>query len=135
MSEESWILSEELGGADKLEAVIARLYDRLFTDMMIGFFFAGKDKAELIRSQITYVEAHLGARGMSYEGPSIRKAHAHLPILVGHFDRRHQILREVLEEFSVPEHVATAWLELDASLRDFVVGMGGKARDQILRDQ
>ena len=136
MTEESdkttWNLATELGGPARLEALITRFYDRLFDDMMIGFFFTGKDKTSLIASQIDYVQAHLGDKSHTYTGPPIRKAHAHLPILVGHFDRRHQILKEVLHEFDAPQHVVSAWLELDQSLRDLVVRTGDKARQEIL---
>ncbi|MFU8806179.1 MAG: group I truncated hemoglobin [Bradymonadaceae bacterium] len=135
MDQPTWNLAEEIGGEARLIELMTRFYDRLFEDMMIGFFFVGKDKEHLIHSQIEYVSARLGDRGGEYTGPPIRKAHVKMPILVGHFDRRHQLLKEVLEEFGVPEHVRKAWLELDLSLRDLVVRGGAEARDEILRDQ
>jgi hemoglobin len=133
--DKDWSIVEALGGEERFEALITRFYDRLFVDPMIGFFFAGKDKRHLVVSQMAYLQAHLGDRRGVYEGPSIRASHAHLPILVGHFDRRHKILVEVLDEFAVADPARKAWLELDASLRDFVVRTGAAARERMLRDQ
>lgn len=124
-----WDLIEEVGGEEAMLALMRRFYDRLFDDVMVGFFFANSDKEALVRSQIQYVHAHLGARRGDYEGPSIHSAHAELPILSGHFDRRHQILSEVLEEFEVPEHVRQAWLALDRSMRPMVLRQGKDARE------
>lgn len=123
----SWTLEGELGEA-ALSALLTDFYDRLFADIMIGFFFAPHDKQRLIEHQYDYVCAHVGQKTRAYTGRSMRKAHAHLPILVGHFDRRHQLLRDVLADHAVPTHVMEAWLELDASLRDFIVRTGDKER-------
>ena len=129
---ENWDIIEEVGGQEAMQALMRRFYDRLFDDIIIGFFFENSDKEALIASQIAYVHAHLGGRQGSYEGPSIRKAHQDLPILVGHFDRRHKILGEVLEEFEVPDRVRDAWLELDQAMREMVINQGAQRRDEML---
>ncbi len=129
MSAPSWNLAREVGGEAVLSEIIHDLYERLFADMMIGFFFQPHDKSRLIQSQYDYLNAHLGDRGGVYEGPSIRRAHDLLPILPGHFDRRHQILVDVLQDHQVPAHVQEAWIEFDLSLRDLVVREGKKARE------
>ncbi len=129
MSKENWDVIEEVGGQERMEALMRRFYDRLFDDVFVGFFFRNSDKEHLIRSQIDYVHANLGSRSGSYEGPSIRRAHAELPILAGHFDRRHTILEQVLCEFEVPEHVKSAWLGLDRSMRPMVLKQGKEARE------
>lgn len=126
-----WDVIEEVGGRARMEALMRAFYDRLFDDLMIGFFFAMSDKEALIASQIDYVHAHLGSRQGRYQGPPIRQAHQKMPILVGHFDRRHQILIEVLEEFEVPEHVREAWLGLDRAMRDLVIRQGDQARQEM----
>ena len=127
-----WDFIEEVGGPTGAEELMRSFYDRLFEDVMVGFFFDNSDKEELIASQINYVHAYLGGRQGSYDGPSIRKAHQDLPILVGHFDRRHTILREVLEEFDVPRHAAKAWLDLDQAMRKMVINYGAQRRDEML---
>ena len=127
--EQGWDLIEELGGEEALEALLQDLYDRLYEDLLVGFFFAPHDKRRLIAHQRDYVRAHLGrrARGARYTGRSLLQAHAHLPILAGHFDRRHKILKSVLEAHNVVEHVTTAWLELDASARALILKRGAES--------
>lgn len=127
-----WDIIEEVGGEGAMQTLMRRFYDRLFDDIIIGFFFDNSDKEALIASQIAYVHAHLGSRKGSYEGPSIRDAHSDLPILVGHFDRRHKILGEVLEEFDVTDRVRKAWLELDQAMREMVINQGAQRRDELL---
>ncbi len=131
-NEHNWNLVDEVGGPARMEALMRDFYDRLFDDVLVGFLFQPHDKEHLIRSQIAYVTAHLGDRSGRYDGPTIREAHNDVPVLPGHFDRRHYILREVLEEHGVPEHVRKAWLDLDQSLRKFVVNLGATRRDQML---
>lgn len=127
-----WNLDQELG--DDLEPIVRSFYDKLFVDIMVGFFFQPHDKDHLIESQISWLRSNLGDRSGSYSGPSIRAAHEKLPILVGHFDRRHELLKQTLEEFDIPDQVRDEWLSLDQKLRPLVVKMGASARDEILAE-
>ena len=127
-----WRLVDELGGPEALEALVRDLYDRLYDDLIVGFLFAPHDKARLIAHQIEYVRAHLGDREGHYTGRSMRRAHEHLPILPGQFDRRHQILREVLRDHQAPARVQQEWIALDLALRPFVLRMGSEARERML---
>lgn len=127
---DTWNLVEELGGEERFRELLTDFYDRLFDDIIIGFLFAESDKSALVESQMAWSSARLGDRSGSYEGPTIRGSHVDLPITSGMFDRRHQILREVLEEWDVPEHVRDAWLELDQSLRSNVVRWGKDVRSE-----
>jgi hemoglobin len=120
-------LYDEIGGEPGLRRVLRTLYDRLFDDMMIGFFFLGKDKEQLIEHQLWFTARFLGGPNR-YEGRSLPDAHAPLPILPAHFDRRHQILREVLEEHHVPHAVRDEWLRVDQSLKQAIVKSGEEAR-------
>jgi hemoglobin len=121
-----------LGGSAGLRTIIERFYDRLFSDMLIGFFFDGHDKTRLVASQVSYLLAHLGERDHAYRGPSIRSAHEGLPITTGHFDRRHQILREVLDEFAVDDQIRQSWLAFDQSLRGLIISKGSFAREALI---
>jgi hemoglobin len=125
----TWSLTDEVGGARRLREMMTAFYDRLFADPIIGFLFQGHDKERLVDRQVEYVRARLGNEDVDYGGTPIRQAHRELPITVGHFDRRHQILRELLREHDVPDEVREAWLELDSALRELVVRTGGEARD------
>jgi len=122
-------LYDEIGGEQGLRRVLRTLYDRLFDDPMIGFFFAGKDKEKLVEHQLWFTARFLGGPSR-YTGRSLPDAHAALPILPGHFDRRHQILREVLEEHRVPAAVRDEWLRVDQSLKTAVIKSGAAARER-----
>lgn len=114
--------------------MISEFYDELFDDVIVGFLFHPHDKADLIASQLRWLRAHLGDRMGTWDGGSIRKIHAHLPILAGHFDRRHHILVGLLDRWDVPEHVHDEWIALDASLRPLVLNVGAIERDRILSE-
>ena len=122
-------LFDEMGGEVALRRVLRTFYDRLFDDPMIGFLFDGKDKEQLIEHQLWFTARFLGGPSR-YEGRSLSDAHAALSFLKGHFDRRHQVLKEVLEEHGVPEAVRAEWLRVDQSLRAAVIKSGAEARDR-----
>ncbi len=65
-----------------------------------------------------------------YEGKPLPQAHARLPLLPGHFDRRHWLLEQVLVEHGVPEEVRLAWLRIDEALRPSVLLAAEDARDR-----
>ncbi len=120
-------LYDDIGEAG-IRAVLQTLYDRLFDDLMVGFLFAGRDKAKLIERQLWFTARFLGGPNR-YEGRPIPEAHAASPILPGHFDRRHHLLAEALVEHAVPAHVAAEWLRVDASLKTAVLRSGQDARE------
>lgn len=129
----TWTLPDAVGGESSLREVLTDFYDKLYGDIIVGFFFLPHDKAALVEHQYHYVCAHLGQRGHHvYSGRSMRLAHEHLPILGAHFDRRHVILREVLDAHDIPAYVRDAWLGLDLSLRPFIVRTGDAARARML---
>jgi hemoglobin len=123
-------LTKQLGGKDRLRDIIETFYDRVFDDPMIGFLFTGVDQQKLIDMQVSYIDANLGDG--EYEGTPIRKAHREHPILPGHFDRRHEILRETLEDFDVDEDIANRWLEFEQSLRPLIIQTGEQKRSDLL---
>ena len=120
-------LYDDMGGEPALRAVLQTLYDRLFDDLMVGFLFAGKDKAQLIEHQLWFTARFLGGPSR-YAGRSLPDAHAALPLLPGHFDRRHYLLKQALAAHRVPEHVAAEWVRIDGSLRGAVLKSGEDAR-------
>ncbi|WP_249755630.1 hypothetical protein [Microvenator marinus] len=126
-----WNLIEEVGEERLIELVTA-FYTRASQDMMIGFFFDDSNIPEQVVNLIHYMDTHIGRSEQKYRGSSIRKIHQTMPILPGHFDRRHQILKDVLEEYAVPAHVRKAWLDLDLALRDNVIKGGARVRDELL---
>ena len=122
---------EEMGGEAGIVAVLDDLYTQLFDDVIVGFLFAGHDKAHIVREQAIFTRRMLGDRSAVYVGKSIPDAHAALPILAGHFDRRHELLRQTLERHAVPPRARDAWLRLDAALRDVILKVGKVRIDEL----
>ncbi len=120
---------EAIGGEAPVRAVVQALYDRLFADPMVGFLFEGKDKAHIVEQQVAFTCRFLGGP-QSYEGLPLPRAHAKLPLLAGHFDRRHWLLTQVLDERAVPADVRRAWLLIDEALRPSVLASGQEAREK-----
>jgi hemoglobin len=122
-------LYEAAGGEAKVRAVLTSLYDQLFDDPIVGFLFQGKDKAHIVEQQVAFTCRFLGGP-QRYEGKSLPEAHASLPLLPGHFDRRHHLLAQALERQDVPETVRLAWLRIDQGLRTSVLSTGVQARER-----
>jgi hemoglobin len=122
-------LYESIGGEPRVRAVLQSLYDKLFADPMVGFLFAGKDKAHIVEQQLVFTCAFLGGP-QRYTGKPLPEAHASLPLLAGHFDRRHRLLEQTLAEENVPPEVARVWLRIDESLRPSVLAAGEEAREK-----
>jgi hemoglobin len=125
-------LYEAIGGEPRVRAVLQSLYDRLFEDAMIGFLFAGKDKAHIVEQQVAFTCRFLGGPQV-YSGLPLPKAHANVPLLPGHFDRRHRLLEQVLEAEGVPLEVKRVWLEIDTALRPSVLASAEEAREKTRR--
>jgi hemoglobin len=122
-------LYESIGGEARVREVIQALYDRLFVDPMIGFLFEGKDKAHIVTQQVAFTCRFLGGPQV-YEGLPLPRAHAKIPILPGHFDRRHRLLEQVLGECGVPADAKRVWLQIDQSLRPSVLTSAEEAREK-----
>jgi hemoglobin len=120
-------LYEEAGGEDKIRAVLTSLYAQLFGDPMVGFLFQGKDKAHIVEQQVAFTCRFLGGP-QRYEGKPLPEAHASLPLLPGHFDRRHHLLAQALELHNISKTVRLAWLRIDEGLRASVLSAGAEAR-------
>lgn len=117
MESKAW---ETLGGEAGVAPIVARLIERVSTDLMIGFFFRAADLERVRRHELEWARAHLGGPA-SYSGRSLPEAHAAHPIAEGHFARRLKILEEVLTEFEVPAEIQAEWLAHDRAQRAAVV--------------
>ena len=116
-------------GAEKLRAVIADFYDRVFTDVMIGFLFEGKSKQTLIQREYEFTAGFLGG-DVKYTGRPMRVAHAQSPIFGGHFERRLQILREAMRDHAVDPEVQKVWLDHSYALREQITSdKGSECKD------
>jgi hemoglobin len=122
-------LYEAIGGEERVRAVLQSLYDKLFEDPIVGFLFEGKDKQHIVSEQLMFTCHFLGGPQV-YTGKPLPEAHAKLPLLPGHFDRRHRLLAQVLEEQRVPEEVRRVWLGIDENLRRSVLASAEDARNK-----
>ena len=117
-------------GADKLRAVIADFYDRVFADVMIGFMFQGKDRRHLVDREYELTAKLLGAPGITYTGRPMRSAHAQHTIFGGHFERRLQILRETMRDHGVDPAVQQVWIDHTNALRSQITrDKGSECKD------
>ena len=122
-------LYEAVGSEANVRAVLTTLYDQLFDDPIVGFLFRGKDKAHILEQQVAFTCRFLGGP-QRYEGKPLPEAHASLPLLPGHFARRHYLLEQALERHNVSETVRRAWLRIDEGLRTSVLAAGTEAREK-----
>jgi hemoglobin len=125
---------DSIGGERAVRAVLISLYDKLFSDPIVGFLFRGHDKARIVEQQVALTCSFLGGP-QRYEGKPLPEAHAGLPLLPGHFDRRHQLLEEVLAYHRVPADGCTEWLRIDEALRSSVLAAGREARERTRASQ
>lgn len=121
-------LWDDAGGEAGVRRVLRRLYEKMLADTMVGFLFGGKDIDTIVEHQVWFTARFLGGPNDRYQGRPMPEAHASLPLLAGHFDRRHHLLRETLEELTVPAHVTREWLQIDQGLRTAVLKTGADAR-------
>lgn len=125
-----WSLTSE----DEVRRCLRALYTKMLHDRMVGFFFEGRPLEPIVEGQLALVRAILGGSGV-YAGVPLPEAHRALPLLPGHFDRRHTLLAEVLAAEGIHEKVKAAWLEADAAWRKAILAAGTEARDRVRRAQ
>jgi len=96
--------------------------------VMIGFLFVGKARARRVEKEWELAARMLGA-DIRYTGKPMREAHARVPILGGHFDRRVQLLRNVLADHAIDAEVQAVWIEHTLALRAQVTADAGSECD------
>jgi hemoglobin len=121
-------LFEDLGGEAALRPIIERFVDRIFDDVMIGFFFRNARRERVKAMEYEFAAKHLGA-DIEYTGRPLDEAHRAHPIMGGQFARRLMILKETLQQFQVPEHVKQHWLAHTESQRPLITADSGRECD------
>jgi hemoglobin len=105
----------------KLNAILEEFYERMHADIMLSYFFTGKDLKHIAHQQAKFL---LNAAGMiqRFEGKGPHSAHTELPpIWDGHFDRRITLLRETLIGHGLPAPMVELWIAFESSFRNIVV--------------
>jgi hemoglobin len=114
-------LFDDIGGEPALRGVVDTFVDSVFSDVMIGFIFAGRDRGRIKEMEYQLAAEQLGGP-VVYGGRPIASVHAPLPIMGGHFDRRRQILIDTLQDHGVAPEIRDAWIAHVDSLRHEILG-------------
>jgi truncated hemoglobin YjbI len=120
-------LYQRLGPTDsareqKLEEILQDFYKRMASDMMIDFFFMGKDVSAIALRQKDFMLRAFGARA-TYTGKAPADAHHALPpIREGMFNRRLQLLEETLLSHGLSAEDMRTWVSFENAFRDGIVG-------------
>lgn len=108
-------------GETEIKSVLHDFYRRMAQDVMIGYFFDGKNLDEIAEKQAGFLMRAMGAVS-TYSGKAPADAHSALPpILKGHFDRRLKILEETLRDHALTEAEIQTWLIFENAFRIGVV--------------
>jgi truncated hemoglobin YjbI len=128
-------LFDELGGEPVLRRIVDQFVDRVFDDVMIGFFFRNASRERIKQKEYEFAARHLGA-DVEYTGRPIAEAHAAHPIMGGQFMRRLKILEDTLLEHGVPPRVREHWLRHTEKLRPLVTrDSGGRCDPEAALDR
>lgn len=120
-SQELKDLWQKIGSETRLETLLKDFYRRLAEDVMLGFFFVGKDVTEIALKQKQFLLRAFGVTP-SYSGKAPAQAHNSLaPILPGQFDRRLQILEQTLRDHSLDSKAIQTWLSFENAFRSSIV--------------
>jgi len=116
------LYAEDLNASEaELRTIVLEFYQRMAQDVMLGFFFLGKDIAETAKKQADFLLRQMGV-APSYSGSPPGQAHLQMPpILSGHFDRRLKILEELLLEKKISQPGIQAWLGFENAFRSVIV--------------
>jgi len=108
-------------GAARIRVIIRAFYEVMHADVMIGFYFTGKDLDRIAEHQTAFVLKAFGL-ATSYTGVPPASAHSALPpILEGHFDRRLKLLDELLEREGLSPSQRKAWIGFENAFRAAIV--------------
>ena len=113
-------LYDELGGENRLREIINDFVNKMFEDIMIGFFFYGISKKRIQELEFQFISKLLGA-DISYTGRPVDVAHKKHPITSGHFNRRKQILKDTMSDHNVSKHIQDIILTHTEYLRNKIV--------------
>jgi truncated hemoglobin YjbI len=114
-------LESSHGGEAGLARILEDFYARMSQDILIGFFFDGKDLKKIAATQKEFLLRAMGARA-TYTGKPPARAHEALPpILAGHFDRRLVLLEQTLRDHGLDAEDIRTWIAFENAFRDGIV--------------
>ncbi|MBL7716457.1 MAG: hypothetical protein JNL01_13410 [Bdellovibrionales bacterium] len=105
----------------RLQEILVDFYETQARDVLIGFFFTGRDLVTIATHQKSFLMKAMGVTP-TFQGKVPAKAHTDLPpILSGHFDRRLVLLAEVLKRHGMADKDIRIWVGFEASFREVIV--------------
>jgi hemoglobin len=117
-------LYEELGGAQAVSAAVDIFYGKVLKDPRISRFFDSVNMNRQASKQKAFLTVAFGGPN-GYQGPGMRKAHAHL-VAKGlddsHFDAVVENLAATLKELNVADHLIAQVAAVAESTRNDVLG-------------
>lgn len=114
-------LFENAGGPEGVERILRDFYHRMSADLLIGFFFAGRNPTAIALKQKEFLMRAAGL-ARSFRGKPPARAHVKLPpILRGHFDRRLELLRQTLRDHGLSARDVETWVGFEESFRRGII--------------
>lgn len=114
-------LLRRLDTEKRLDSIIQDFYQKMEADLMVGFFFFGKDLKKIAALQTQFLRRATGL-SREYVGRAPADAHVDLaPILPGFFDRRLRILEETLRQNGLKNHEIQTWINFEEAFRNAIV--------------
>jgi len=112
---------DRLGGMEGLHKIVRDFVHQERDDMIIGFFFEGREIAKIVQRETEFAAMHLGDKSQErYSGRPMGVVHQPLKIGKGHFRRRLAILRATLLRHEVPHDIVERWLQHDQRLEALI---------------
>ncbi|MFO0961186.1 MAG: group 1 truncated hemoglobin [Isosphaeraceae bacterium] len=99
---DSRTLFERIGGAEFLDRLVGRFYDKVLDDPVLGPFFAHTSMAKLRMMQKEFLGAMLDGP-MRYTGVGLSHAHANRGITLEHYRQFANLFLETLKEEGVAQ--------------------------------
>lgn len=119
--------SSPLEAFSKLDQMCFDFYALMSRDLLIGYFFTGRDLRAIAHRQARFLWQSAGMKLLIEHElePRLRsptQAHAELPpVYSGHFDRRILLLRQFLKKSTLPANLAESWIDFELAFRNQVV--------------
>lgn len=115
------IYDAEIKDPKILQDILEDFYFRMSKDVMIGYFFFGKDLKHIAHQQGGFILKAMGV-DPSYRGKGPASAHLNLPdIREGHFNRRLVILEETLRDHKLSEQAIRVWIGFEQQFHNVIV--------------
>lgn len=113
---------DELLTDDELRDVIARFYDSVYCDEVLGPLFENVHRPSQEVRLARFIRMTARSDADRLDGSFLRTAHARLQLTDALFERRRELLDAAIRDCGHGDDVRSAWERYDARWRTWVVG-------------